>query len=229
MTTLGDLQSRIADDLARADLTNQISAAITDAITHFATTRFYFNEVAPLQASSPVNGVSTQVIMTKAGQYLYTGADLAAIPAFLELDDLFVTINQSRAIPLRRDDADLLLELISTVVTQGYPFSWAWMGQGILLYPIPNNVYPVSLTGAIKIAPPTDPSDATNPWITEAFELVRCYAKGLLYAHVIRDPASAALMLGGDGDGGLAGMARAKLERETSSKWATGRVRPTEF
>ena len=31
-------------------------------------TRFYFNEVAPLQASSPVNGVSTQVIMTKAGQ-----------------------------------------------------------------------------------------------------------------------------------------------------------------
>jgi len=76
---------------------------------------------------------------------------------------------------------------------------------------------------------PTDDTDAGNVWITEAFELIRAYAKGLLYAHVIKDPASTALMLGEDGEGGLAGMARMKLERETSSKRATGRLTATEF
>jgi hypothetical protein len=230
--SLGDLLARIGDDLARNDLSVQIANAVTDAVTFFMSDRFYWNEIGAIQAATPINGVSQQVIHTVAGQYLYTKADLAAIPDLFKIDDIFVTINNSRAIPMSREDFDLLLELISTVVTQGYPFSYAWGNQGLLLYPIPNNVYPVSILGGIKLAAPSDPTDSTNVWISEAFGLLRAYAKGLLYTHTIRDPDAAAMMWGGPGElhlGGEVGAELAKLQRETSSKRAIGRVMPTQF
>jgi len=230
--TLGDLLARIADDLARSDLSVQIGNAVTDAVTFFMSDRFYWNEIGAIQASTPVNGVSQQVIHTVKGQYLYTKADLAAIPDLFRIDDIFVTIDQSRAIPMSREDFDLLLELISTVVTQGYPFSYAWGNQGLLFYPIPNNVYPVSILGGIKLAAPTDPADSGNVWISEAFGLLRAYAKGLLYTHTIRDPETAQMMWGGPGDGhlgGEVGAELARLQRETSSKRSIGRVQPTQF
>jgi len=216
MTTLADLKARIADDLARSDLTNQIAAAIGDAIAHFQATRFYFNETR------------AATFQTVAGQTLYTAADLASIPLFFELDDLFITVT-SATYPMRREDADLLEELVATNGANGDPYAFAWIDQSIRLYPIPNAPRTIRMVGAIKKPAPTDDADAANVWITEAFELIRCYAKGLLYAHVIKDAASTALMLGADGEGGLAGMARMKLERETSSKRATGVVRGTSF
>ena len=53
--------------------------------------------------------------------------------------------------------------------------------------------------------------------------------QGLLYSHVIKSAESTALMLGEDGEGGLAGLARIRLERETSAKRATGVLTPTAF
>ena len=44
MTILSVMQARIADDLARPDITNQIADAINDAIAHYQSTRFYFTE-----------------------------------------------------------------------------------------------------------------------------------------------------------------------------------------
>lgn len=216
MVTLADLKSRIADDLARSDLTNQIAAAIADAIAHFQTTRFYFNETR------------ATTFQTVSGQTLYSAADQANIPLFFEFDDVFITVT-SATYPMRREDADLLEELVSTNGANGDPYAWAWVAQSIRVYPIPNATRTIRIVGAIKQAAPTDDTDSTNVWITEAFELIRSYAKGLLYAHVIKDAASTALMLGEDREGGLVGMARVKLEKETAAKRATGRITPTGF
>jgi hypothetical protein len=49
--TLGDLKARIADELARADLTSQIALAISQAIEEACTHRFWFMEYAGLPLS----------------------------------------------------------------------------------------------------------------------------------------------------------------------------------
>jgi hypothetical protein len=47
--TLGDLKTRIADELARADLASQIALAVSDAIAEAVTHRFWFMEVRGIE------------------------------------------------------------------------------------------------------------------------------------------------------------------------------------
>lgn len=210
MTLLSTLSARIADDLSRSDLTTQIAAAITDAITHYQSTRFYFNETRSVTFS------------TVAAQSLYTIVDSASIPLMFQFDDVQITVS-GNVYSLDREDAAVLEDLVGSTASSGDPNCWAWVDQGLRLYPIPNAVRTIRLIGAIKKAPPTDDT-AGNVWMTEAFELIRCHAKGLLYSHTI--------------DGGmeegvkffqLAELTKGRLERETSSKRATGRITPTSF
>ncbi len=211
--TLGDLKSRIADDLARSDLSAQISNAITDAIEHYKTTRFYFNE-------KTANNLTT--FSTVVAQAYYTSADSPDIPLFFEIDDIFCNIGGINR-PLRLRDADTLQLLIRTNLVQGDPYDWAWMGDQLIFYPLPNAVRTITMMGAYEIPAPTSDTDSTNVWISEAFELIRCYAKFLLFGHVIRDMDQAGDMAQ------LAQLALGKLEAKTSLKRATGRVAPTEF
>jgi hypothetical protein len=216
MTTLGALKTRIADDLARSDLTTQIGDAIGDAIAQYQSTRFYFNET---------RAVTFALI---PGQSLYGAADCASIPLFFQIDDVFITVS-GRTYPLVRADADLLEELAGSTLASGDPNSWAWIDQALRVYPVPNAARTIRLVGALKRAAPASDGEIGNVWMTEAFELIRCHAKGLLYSHVIKSAESTGLMLGEDGEGGLAGLARMRLERETSAKRATGALTPTAF
>lgn len=208
MTILSVMRARIADDLARSDIPNQIADAINDAITHYQSTRFYFTETR------------TAGFSTVAGQYLYTSTDSTDIPLMYEFDDVQITV-AGNALSLNREDATVIEELIN-VGTSGDPFQWAWANQGILLYPIPAAVRSVRLIGGIKKAAPTDDT-AGNVWMTEGFELIRSHAKLLLAAHTIRDAALAQVM------SDAAAGAKARLERETSSKRATGTLTATAF
>src|SRR5262245_42956553 len=55
--TRADLEAQIADDLARTDLSTQISTAVDWALTYYQDDRFFFNEVVHASAtmSSSVN------------------------------------------------------------------------------------------------------------------------------------------------------------------------------
>ena len=105
----------------------------------------------------------------------------------------------------------------------------AWIDQELSFYTVPNAPRTIRLVGALKKAAPASDGETGNVWMTEAFELIRCHAKGLLYSHVIKSAESTALMLGQDGEGGLAGLARVRLERETSAKRSTGVLTATVF
>jgi len=210
MTILSVMKARIADDLARPDLTNQIADAINDSIAHYASTRFYFTETRTV-------GFSTVV-----GQSYYSSADDADIPDMYEVDAAQITVS-GNVYDLDRDDAVALEEMIgSSGAAQGDPLSWAWADRGMLLYPVPNAVRSVRLIGGIKKAAPIDDTPG-NVWMTEAFELIRCHAKLLLAVHVTNDPGL------GERMGAAAAGAKARLERETSSKRATGGIMATVF
>jgi hypothetical protein len=209
MTILSVMRARIADDLARPDLSNQILDAINDAIAHYSSTRLFFTETR------------TSTFQTVAGQSLYTANDSADIPNMYEFDDVQITV-AGAVYSLDREDATVLEGLINSSAMSGDPFSWAWADQSLLLYPIPNAIRTIRMIGGIKKAAPTDDT-LGNVWMTDGFELIRCHAKLLLAAHVTNDPGLAQRM------SAAAEGTRARLERETSSKRATSRITATVF
>ena len=75
------MKARIADDLARPDLTNQIADAINDAIATMHSTRFYFTETR------------TASFATVAGQSYYSAADDPDIPDMYEVDAAQITVS----------------------------------------------------------------------------------------------------------------------------------------
>ena len=224
MTTKDALAARIADDLARSDLTTQIGNAIDDAIEHWKTTRFHFNETRAVTFTSV------------ASQSIYTSSDSASIPLMFDVDTLYVT--ESGGTPElvgpngKKQDFDHVHDLILTGGGTGKPYMWAWFDRSIYVYPVPDSTsYTFRLTGAIEKAVPASGSEADNVWMTEAFALLRAHAKGLLYLHVIHNMEKAAMMLGPrlDARGGAAGAEYRKLRREATDKRGLGIISPSVF
>lgn len=182
MTTQTILKARIADDIARSDLTTQIGEAITDAINFYKSRRFYFSETRS----------STWV--TVAAQSTYTSADDADIPLFLKIDEMWLYDSSSVAHPLTRYDANDIEGLLDNNASTGMPYSYAYIERSFHFYPIPDGVYTIRPIGHIEKAAPATDGEASNVWMTEAFELIRCEAKWLLYTHVIKKPDMADLM-----------------------------------
>lgn len=210
VATLADLKARIADDLTRTDITSQIAAAITDAITHYQDTRFYFNETR------------NSTFYTVASQQIYDVADLADIPKFTTIDGIFVTVS-GRVCELSRD-APRDIEIVSdSSVMVGQPWTYSYFDQSLRLYPVPDQAYLVRMQGHIRKDAPASDIDEGNVWMNEAFELIRCLAKKYLAAHVLKDPDLFQMME--DREGAALG----RLVSSTSKRIATGRIRPTQF
>lgn len=227
---LADLQAQIADDLARPDLSSQIQAAIVASCNHFADVRFYFNETRDVTAG--LNPITTTFTLNQ-GQTTYTVNDNAAIPLWFDIDNVFLIVTSTQIRTLRRADQATLEYLIANSGnSQGEPRNWAWFNQALWFYPVPNKPttpYTIRINGAYLVPAPTQSTDAVSPWITEASELIRCYAKGLVYLHTMHDPEKAAEMIGADGNGGWAAVALNDLLSRGQKVRGFGRITPTEF
>ena len=210
MTTLGALKADIATDLGRSDLTNEIATAITDAIRHYKTEKFWFCE----------NRSAT--FATVAAQSSYTSSDDADIP-------LFFSVN---AVTLEDGTEEFTLDWVSQVkmeldlgntAASGRPYNYSYFNETFYLYPVPDAAYTVRPIGALEVDAPATDAEADNPWMTEARELIRCKAKKLLYAHTIKDQALAAVQ------GAAEEQALINLWRKTSRKRSQGKLKATRF
>jgi hypothetical protein len=211
MTTLTALKAEIVSDLDdRTDLTDEIASAITSAITYYQRTRFYFNEKRSLTFS------------TVAAQQNYTSSDAANIPNMLRIDLVHFTVSGQRR-ELRRRNFYELETLYDTSASSGEPFLYAYHDREIWLYPIPSTTYTVRVLGHMIVAAPATDGEASNPWMTEAYELIRCRAKAYLAAHKLRDPELAQTMQALEFD------ALGRLNKETALRLGTGMITPTEF
>ena len=173
MATLATLKARIADELARTDLTSQIVYAIDDAIRHYETYPWWFLEAE--SSSSTADGTAAYALP----------ADFSRIVA--------ATVTESgRRYPLTAITyEEYRSKQIEETVTKSRPDEYALWAEQISLYPTPDAVYTlkVNYTKALG-APATD--DASNEWTTECEPLIRARAKRELYLHVIRDYEEAA-------------------------------------
>ncbi len=210
MSSYLDLQSRIATDLTRSDLPSQIANAIGDAVKFYERSRFWFNVTRSMTFN------------TVAGQAAYGAADMAQIPLIVSLDKLFQVRMPGQIFALDRYEPDEFEWLAGSSVGGGVPTAFTYVDQQILLWPVPTAVYLLRPHMHYKFPPLVADRD-TNPWCTDAEELIRTHAKLLLYTDVIEDTDGMARMQA------KIQPLKDKLDYETSARTATGRIRGTDF
>lgn len=168
--TLGDLKTRIADELVRADLASQIALAITDAISEATTHRFWFMEARGLEIP----------VVTDTDTYV--GDDISNL---IEIDRLvLITNGQRRTLrPMNDDDVDRLND---GGAPSGEPYAYSRYGDQLRLYPTPRQNYTVHIDGITRGA--TLDADAdSNIWTTTGERYIRALAKRNVLADVIQD------------------------------------------
>lgn len=167
MPTYLDMITRISDESLRPDMANQIKLCIQDAVAHYEVERFWFNQFRD------------RSFATVAGQEFYGTADHADIPNVLEFDAVTLSIGSTRW-PLTKTGYVQIEDWNADASSRGQPTHCAYWGQQIRLYPVPDNVYPIRLSGLFKLPTLVGDSDQ-NAWTNDAEELIRNRAKSILY------------------------------------------------
>lgn len=214
--TLGAMKARIADEIARSDLTPQISNAITTAISEYQKQRFRFSDINPgvPPTFNTVNGLS-----------VYGVTDNPNLASIYFIDYLNIAIGNTlqqldRVTP---EEQHLNIQLSTS---SGMPSSYAYEGNYIILYPVPDQVWTIYIGGHIQIAAPATDNQTGNPWMTSAELLIRSRAKYELAVHILNDSAMAAAMSPEPGENGQAYRAWRSLKGEGNKITGMSRVRP---
>jgi hypothetical protein len=168
---LSDLKSRIADELNRTDLTNQIDKAIRSAVAFYSSETLFFQE-----DRSTADTVDEQ-------EYYALPDDLVTV------NSLRVTVNGNNSYVLDYR-SNYYFETVYQPVDlhTGYPEYWTIYDQQLRLYPIPDDAYPMVLHYIKRLATLGDDDD-TNALIEDIEEqLIRARSKWDLYTNLIKDP-----------------------------------------
>jgi hypothetical protein len=210
MRTYADMQARIANDLARSDLTSEIQLAIQDAIYDYERRRFYFNELRQAPAFTCV-----------VGQEFYTlsaDADIASMP-HLDAVTLYAFNNRytlEYMTPKQMEDISV------SPYWNGMPTDYTYYNEQIRLYPIPNYAYPVYLSGTIRLSHPSASGDS-GPWMNDAEQLIRACATKKLCRDVTYDQLKMSAAANAEEE------ALRYLLGETAQRGGPARIRATKF
>lgn len=208
--TLADMLTEIQADTERtkaAEVT-AMRSKINAAITHYQKTRFWFNESRSVTFN------------TVASQAEYTFATIGT--EFYKIDGVFVTVSAQDIREMERVDYVDLERLYGSPVTN-VPTDYAYINRALRFASLPDAIYSTRITGHIKIGVPVADDTTDNEWFTEAYELIMCHAKALLYAHRWEDPNNASVMQS------AAAVAYRQLRNATADKTRTGYLEVTEF
>jgi hypothetical protein len=190
MATLADMKARIVAETMRPDLggngeygVNAVANEITSAINFYRSKRFYFSEKRTVVTFDTVNDQSD-----------YDETAQANIPHLISIDSVTVTDTGTvnPVCPISPERMELLIGGVSPLGNP--PRHYSYYAQVLRLYPIPNDVYPMRVTGVIRIPAPATDEETNNVWMNDAEELIRARAKKAIYADWMGDPQMAAVM-----------------------------------
>lgn len=213
MATLADMETRIANELDRSDLTTEIQQAIATSVQFYQRKNLWFNE-------------DSFTFNTAVGQEYYDLNDNAYIASSPKIQILRLQYGGGVRWELTKQTFEYVDQESASSDWRGVPEDWAYRHQKIRLYPIPSQVWPIT---AFNIRPDSYPladSDYSGPWVNEAEYLIRTRAKIELCVNVLMmsetTPDLVALM-------GQERRAWSNLSGETSSREALGHAQPTAF
>ena len=218
MTTYGTMQTRIANELDRDDLTAEIKDAILSAIVFYEREPWWF-----LETQTPPATLQTAA-----------NSEFVDLPAdYLQgFDDLQITVNDD-TYPLQRRTHQYINEISEDDDHTGYPTIYAIYSDKIQLYPIPNGVFPLTPSYPKQLTALSADSDS-NAWTTHAEELIRQRAKADVRINVIGEPTTIATQaqLAARDMPYLSTMEKVAyqvLKSVHTRRITTGRLRPTYF
>jgi hypothetical protein len=212
MATYGDMQTRIADEIHRDDLTSQIQNAILSAVAFYAGQRFSGNEK---------RGTITTISGTRF--YATDTASPGTLPTDIaEIDSVVLTVS-GRDYQLERVAYDHLESIdAGATLTLGDPTVWAWYSGQLRLYPTPNAARTVTLSYQTILTALSSSSDS-NFWTNDGEALIRSRAKRSLAMHYTMDQVLSQAM-------GVAEQEElTALKRRADKLISSGRIRPTSF
>lgn len=227
---LAAMVARIAAEMQRPDLAaaaatagnpsaNAIRLAINTAITEYQKERFAFSDINP--------GVPT-TFLTVVHQSVYPISAVPNLTAIYLID--YVQLQQGNTLlTLRRMTPKQIHSDIQINTSFGLPGEYAYEGNSLIFYPVPDQVYTVYLGGHIFVAAPATDAEANNPWMTNAELLIRQRAKYEIYKNVLRNDKMALAMSPDPDDNGEAYKAYTSLKRRGNKITGTGRVRAPQF
>lgn len=170
MSTYTQLQSRIADDLNRTDLTSQIQQHILLAVQHYKSERFWFNET---------NTTLTAVV---AQGYVAAPSDI------LKIDHFYLTIS-GKNIELIPEEINDVIEFRPT--TNGRPRAFCYYQNRFELDRLPDTAYSMPLYYVKELTALAAAGDS-NGWTTDGEDVIVFHAEKMIYANVIKDMDKAA-------------------------------------
>lgn len=170
MSDYGTMQARIADEIARPDLTTQIKRSIQTAIKHHERKKLKFNQ-------------TTDTFSTVVGQDYYGSSALSDIPNIVTIDAANISIGGVKE-PLSEADF-AAIDALNDGATTGDPEYYTYYKQQIRLGPVPNAVRTVTLAFVKRLGTLSLDAD-TNAWMVDGEELIRLTAKIDLFINVIR-------------------------------------------
>lgn len=166
MATLADLKTRIITEMVRDELSDDLAAQmlvhIQKACRYYQNEKFWFNSII----TSAVTVPSTATVSVPASMLR---VDRVTIPAYYT-ELLEVTLG------------DLEYDTIESI-----PRGYAYYNDALKLYPIPDAVYTLELTGLAEVDAPAVDAD-TSIWTNDAGDLIVARTKMTLYRDQFRDP-----------------------------------------
>lgn len=175
MSDYGTMQSRIATELERSDLTSEIQDAIQSAISHYERETFWFNE-----ARATANTTATENYIALPSDYM---------------NDLDMVLLDGSIVYDMKRRAFEYIENIDINSYSGRPFDWAIFDNQIRLYPTPDAAYTLRISYTQSLSALSASGD-TNAWMTDGEALIRSRAKADIECHVLFDDNAKAEMRG---------------------------------
>jgi len=201
--TRSDLAARIANELARDDLTSEIEKAIDDAIDAYTHERWWF-----LEAEATAQTVA--------------GTPYVSLPSDFE-EALFLSITDGATrIALTLRDREWYAARSLSSVSSSRPTDATVFGDLLYLWPTPNSVMTVNFSYIRKLA--TLLGSQENEWTGAVERLIRIRAERDLALHLIQDYEKAGIL-----DAEVQRIYSEMRRRNTGRSGFTGRIRPYGF
>ena len=210
MATRSTIEAQIADDLARGDLTGQITAAVDTAIRSYRFERLGFNEAYKVTATL---SVSADVLP-------FTSLSVR----FRKMDRIRLIRNAGDYLDLYHRDYDWIMSR-QDVRVLCQPVEYAIYNNTIHFDSLADQTYTLLIDGLQELGNASASYSAgdSSQWFNDGRELIRHRAKREIYANILKDMELAAASGAAEKD------ALRTLKAEIGEQNSTGFIRPTEF
>lgn len=221
MANLGEVVARVADMLARTDLNTQIKAEVQQTIKHYECKPWAFTEHLDATLTTVAGDAYYETVDATAGEGLVTFSAAVAVERIVSIADVVIDRgpDQHNA-PLAQWRFTDIKSAVESTSSQGEPYHWARYAGRLILYPVPDAVYTIRLSGVFMPPIPAEDSD-TSVWFDRAQELIEMGA-------LLRVASKYRVL--DDGEtvkfAGLVQSAEAALRGESNMQRRTGRIKP---